>query len=797
MTDRPGVRRLVRGTAALAAAQLIVRAASLIAFPLLTNSIEPKTFGIYQYALQVAAAWAVVAHFHLRVPLIRGIARDPARAGELLAQVLALRLCLTALVCVAAGLWCWLDFDTARERGIFALLLAASLILSVGNTFDEALHGREAFERSALASVVAGLVINAGIILGVLVFRRPIAWAVGAQITGAAVQVALTYRLVRPLIAQPLWRLRWRGSLAREMLAMALGAAVAGQLGAWFGRFDLLWVRQALGDTAAGQYAVAFRALEVFLAAVMSLHAALLPSLARAQAAGAVPLAERAGLAVRVALLGLTPLALSVTLLAPQILRLFRPDYAAATLPLAILIWIAPLTFLGAVIHWLLYLFDRPWQVVASMAAGLATVLLAVPPLLDAVDLPGAALARLLGELAVVAVGAGLLARQVRLPYAAMLLPSLGLGALMLLVWYGLDDWPWTSRWLVSLLAYAACASVARPTIADGAAVRPVVERADRRVARAAQRPLRTGDQAVVPERRSDPEPGSVTVGIVSYNALDKLRRCLASLAAQETSRRVEVVVVDNASSEPVAGMVRAEFPAVRLIASRRNLGFAAGTNLAFDQATGELQWLLNPDCELPEPTALERLAARLEAAPEVAALGARLLLPDGTEQRPPATFPTAAAAVADLFHRRPNSVQDPNAGPPPYLCGACLLTRSEVWRRVGGLDPGYFMYFEDADWCRRVVAAGWDLAVDRSVTVLHHEGASYGGRAFIRREHYQRSLVRFIGRWDGPAAAGALRLGLVVTGLAKLAAAPLAGHDRAARIRYHLAQVRIGLGGE
>ena len=106
----------------------------------------------------------------------------------------------------------------------------------------------------------------------------------------------------------------------------------------------------------------------------------------------------------------------------------------------------------------------------------------------------------------------------------------------------------------------------------------------------------------------SQPATSGVSICIVSYNSLDKLRACLDSIAGQQTARPVETVLVDNASAEPVAASVAAEYPWVHLIANEANLGFAGGTNLAVNRATMPLRLLLNPDTVLPEPDTLEQI---------------------------------------------------------------------------------------------------------------------------------------------------------------------------------------------
>ncbi len=291
-----------------------------------------------------------------------------------------------------------------------------------------------------------------------------------------------------------------------------------------------------------------------------------------------------------------------------------------------------------------------------------------------------------------------------------------------------------------------------------------------------------------------------VTIAIVAYNALDKLRACLASLAAQE-GVETEVMVVDNASTEPVAEAVRTEFPWVRLEPSHRNLGFAQGTNRAVAAGRAPRVLLLNPDTELPAPDTLRRLLGLAETH-DLDVLGCRMVLTDGSPQPFSGRRPRATEEALDLFHLgrpKPNlyACDDEAVVHVEYVSGACLLTTRAVWEAIGELDPGYFMYLEDADWCRRAEARGLSRAVALGVTIRHHEGASYGDRVCLRREHYWRSLVRYIRLHDRPWELAALRLALSVTALAKLVPAAVRQEpDRAARLQLLRAQLRLGLRG-
>ncbi|MBI5831042.1 MAG: glycosyltransferase family 2 protein [Armatimonadetes bacterium] len=292
-----------------------------------------------------------------------------------------------------------------------------------------------------------------------------------------------------------------------------------------------------------------------------------------------------------------------------------------------------------------------------------------------------------------------------------------------------------------------------------------------------------------------------VSICIVAYNSLDKLRACLDSILAQSTPRAVETILVDNASAEPVAAAVAAEYPWVRLTANTDNLGFAGGTNLAVSKASHALRLLLNPDTVLPEPDTLERYCAAFEAEPGLGALGCHLQYPDGTTQAIVGYRPTAGWMIRDLLHcapRRPALPAGDGVLPTEFISGAALLTSAATWQAVGPLDEGYFMYFEDVDWCRRAERLGYRLAAAPGIVIVHHEGASYGGREFIRREHFWRALVRYLRRHDGAAAAGALRVVLALGALVKLPLTALGDRSpqRAARLGLLRAQLRLGLWG-
>ena len=301
-----------------------------------------------------------------------------------------------------------------------------------------------------------------------------------------------------------------------------------------------------------------------------------------------------------------------------------------------------------------------------------------------------------------------------------------------------------------------------------------------------------------------------LAVVIVSYNVRALLKACLESLFAS-LAHTLEVVaevwVVDNASVDGSAAMVRADFPQARLLASPENLGYSAGNNVAlqalgFPPLAGEARplsaypwaadlprpasqprhvWLLNPDTVV-QGDAPAQLVRFLDGAPRAGACGAQLLYADGSFQHGAFRFPGLAQLGLDFFPP-PGRLNRPlldsrlngryprrlyNADQPfpvDFVLGATLLMRGEALRQVGLLDEGYFMYCEEMDWQRRAQRAGWSVHCIPSAHVVHVAGASssqFRSRSFTA---LWQSRLRYYRRYHSPAfnraAARLLRAGL------------------------------------
>ena len=294
------------------------------------------------------------------------------------------------------------------------------------------------------------------------------------------------------------------------------------------------------------------------------------------------------------------------------------------------------------------------------------------------------------------------------------------------------------------------------------------------------------------------PSP-DLSIIVVSWNVRELLRACLRSLTKDErpgTKDRsspsfvlrpssVEIIVIDNASSDGSAEMVAAEFPQVRLVANADNRGFTGGNNQGIAVAQGRYVFFLNPDTVVMDD-ALSTLVGYMEEHHDVGVIGPELRYGDGSLQSSRRRFPTFGSA---LFESTPLAWHWPDnrwarryrmedrqtfevSGEPmvrttskasegadvDWLVGAALLTRRAVLDQVGGFDEGYFMYSEELDWCRRVKAAGWRVVYLPSAQIVHYEGKSSEQVVAARHIRFQTSKVRYFRKFHGRPAAGALR---------------------------------------
>ncbi|MCC7031554.1 MAG: glycosyltransferase family 2 protein [Acidobacteria bacterium] len=234
-----------------------------------------------------------------------------------------------------------------------------------------------------------------------------------------------------------------------------------------------------------------------------------------------------------------------------------------------------------------------------------------------------------------------------------------------------------------------------------------------------------------------------VSVIVVAYQAREDLARCLAGLYRVPPRDPFEVVVLDNGSTDGTSAMLAEHFPAVRALRSEGNLGLSAGVNRACCAATGELLCLLDADTVV-EPGAIDTLTAFLRADAEWCVAAGRMLDQDGTVQETARQFPRALnglfgrqTLLTRLFPHNPISTaylerqhlsrQEPFEV--EWVAAACMMFPRRLFKKLGGFDEEFFVYWVDADWCWRAREVGAPIYCVPAARVFHIEQNRTGRR--------------------------------------------------------------------
>lgn len=250
---------------------------------------------------------------------------------------------------------------------------------------------------------------------------------------------------------------------------------------------------------------------------------------------------------------------------------------------------------------------------------------------------------------------------------------------------------------------------------------------------------------------------------ILNWNTRDLLRDCLHSLGRLQAC----TTVVDNASTDDSAAMVEREFPAVHLLRSAENLGYARANNAAMRATSAPVVVLLNSDT-LVTPEAIEGIAQRFAQDARLGALSPLLRTPDGAAQpyafggEPTPTYLLRRGLMRLLFRRYLHDWQPRTALETAWVSGACLGLRRSALDAAGMLDENMFMYFEDVELCMRLRRAGFRVRYDPSLEIVHIGGQSLKQNPSARRA-YRDSLLRLYRKHYGRAALAALRIMLPV----------------------------------
>ena len=255
-----------------------------------------------------------------------------------------------------------------------------------------------------------------------------------------------------------------------------------------------------------------------------------------------------------------------------------------------------------------------------------------------------------------------------------------------------------------------------------------------------------------------------IDIIIVNYKSSSHLKRCLTSIYSSIDINRLNVIVIDNNSNDGCKKMPE-YFPEIKIRFNSRNVGFAAAVNQGLRISYSPYAMLLNPDTIIGNDL-FEKLTTFLEKRPRIGIVGPRIEDPSGDVQGSARKFPDALTA---LFGRtsfltrffpvnrttRSNIKTLENDGRTPqdvdWISGACMMVRREAIEQVGMLDERFFMYWEDADWCRRMWEKGWKVVYYPKAPVVHHVGASSEHRVLRSTYDFHKSAYLLYEKYADP----------------------------------------------
>lgn len=273
-----------------------------------------------------------------------------------------------------------------------------------------------------------------------------------------------------------------------------------------------------------------------------------------------------------------------------------------------------------------------------------------------------------------------------------------------------------------------------------------------------------------------------LSIIIVNWKSKDYLRQCLMTIVAETRDLDCEIIVIDSASFDGSEEMVQREYPQVKFIQSRENLGFSKSNNTAFAASQGEVVLFLNPDTEIIGP-AINKLYAAIQQLPDAGALGGKLLNSDGSIQTSCVQpFPTILNQVlsADALRQRTpraslwgmRAIYDfaGKALKVEMISGACLMMRRSVFEKIGGFSTEYFMYAEDVDLCYKAQKAGYTNYYFGDAEVIHHGGgSSQQARSNFSSVMMIESISQFLRKARGPVYSLCYRLVLGFSALVRV----------------------------
>ena len=239
-----------------------------------------------------------------------------------------------------------------------------------------------------------------------------------------------------------------------------------------------------------------------------------------------------------------------------------------------------------------------------------------------------------------------------------------------------------------------------------------------------------------------------VSIISLNYNGFELTSAMIESLK-RNVSLDFELIIVDNASREDEAAMLRDRYPELKLVRSDKNLGFAGGNNLGIREATGRYLFFLNNDTEL-EDDSLRYLVERMDSDPSIGVICPKIRFFYGERLIQFAGYtPLSKIRLRNSligFKCRDDGSFDQSCDS-PYAHGAAMMVRREVLDTAGLMFEKYFLYYEELDWSVRIRKAGWRIVYEPRCCVFHKESATTGQESPLRTYYITRNRLLFASR--------------------------------------------------
>ncbi|QQG43446.1 MAG: glycosyltransferase family 2 protein [Candidatus Daviesbacteria bacterium] len=243
-----------------------------------------------------------------------------------------------------------------------------------------------------------------------------------------------------------------------------------------------------------------------------------------------------------------------------------------------------------------------------------------------------------------------------------------------------------------------------------------------------------------------------VTVSIVSFNSSQLIRNSLNDLLKFKYQNKVQIIVVDNASSDSSVAVIKKEFPQVKLIESKKNLGFAGGHNLVLKNIKSDFYLILNPDTQMDE-NVIDPMVEFMNEYPDCGIASCKVLNFDGSLQPSGGDLPNFLSVFSWLFnldvlglsslHRNEDSFYK-RPHPVGWVSGNFMMVKKEVIVKIGPLNEEYFMYFEDIDYCFKATKNNFKVMINPAVSIKHLSGGSLDQPKFRQWTGEFKGLILF-----------------------------------------------------